>query len=47
MLTGKTKLADAIDDGLTADRLTLLDVWVDKEVHAPVTVHERALARSI
>jgi acetolactate synthase I/II/III large subunit len=46
-VTDPRELADAVDDGLRADRLTFLDVRVDKEVHAPVSVYERALARSI
>src|SRR5918912_758591 len=45
-VTDTRELADDIDDGLTADRLTLLHVRVDKEVHAPVSVYERVLPRS-
>ena len=46
-ITNSRDLADAIRDGLAADRLTVLDVRVDKEVPGPVTVYERVLARSI
>ncbi|HZC99591.1 MAG TPA: thiamine pyrophosphate-binding protein [Actinomycetes bacterium] len=41
------ELDDALAEAHAASELTLLDVLVDREVAGPVTVYERALARTI
>ena len=46
-VTEPEALAPALYDALAADGPYLLDVRIDKEVHAPVTVFERVLERVV
>ena len=46
-ITDARDLPDALHEAVQANELILLDVIVDKEVHAPVSVYEHVLPRSI
>ncbi len=46
-ITDARDLPDALHEAVQANELTLLDIIVDKEVHAPVSVYEHILPRSI
>ena len=46
-ITNARDLPDALRDAVHSDKLTVLDVMVDKEVSAPVTTFEKAIGRTI
>ena len=46
-ITDARDLPDALRDAIHADKLTVLDVMVDKEISAPVTTFETAIGRII
>lgn len=46
-ITDARDLPDALQDALHANKLTVLDVMVDKEISAPVTTFETAIERTI
>ncbi len=46
-ITDARDLPDALRDAVHANKLTVLDVMVDKEISAPVTTFENALERTI